>query len=47
VKELVAKIDQFVKAYNEDCTPFMWHATAESILEKLGRLCQAISGTGH
>lgn len=47
VKELVAKIDQFVKAYNEDCTPFMWHATAESILDKLGRLCQAISGTGH
>jgi putative transposase len=47
VKELVAKIDQFVKAYNEESTPFMWHATAESILEKLGRLCQAISGTTH
>ncbi len=47
VKELVAKIDEFVQAHNEDSTPFIWHATAESILEKLSRLCQAISGTGH
>jgi putative transposase len=47
VKELVAKIDEFVQAYNEGSTPFIWHATTESILEKLGRLCQAISGTGH
>ena len=27
--------------------PFMWHATADSILEKLSRLCQRISGTEH
>jgi putative transposase len=47
VKELVSKIDQFVQAYNEESTPFIWHATAESILRKLDRLCQSISGTGH
>ena len=47
VKELVAKIDEFVQAYNEDSTPFIWRATAESILEKLSRLCEAISGTSH
>jgi putative transposase len=47
VKELVQKIDQFVAAYNKDATPFMWHATADSILEKLSRLCHHISGTGH
>jgi len=47
VKELVQKIDQFVAAYNETCTPFMWHATAESIFEKISRLCERISGTGH
>jgi len=47
VKELVAKIDQFVTAYNKNATPFMWHATVDSILEKIGRLCQRISGTGH
>ena len=45
VKELVAKIDEFVQAYNEDSAPFIWHATTESILEKLSRLCEAISGT--
>jgi hypothetical protein len=45
VKELVQKIEQFVKAYNENCTPFMWQATAESIFEKIGRLCECISGT--
>ncbi len=47
VKDLIGKIDQFVRNYNADCAPFMWHATAESILAKLGRLCEAISGTGH
>lgn len=47
VKELVQKIDQFVTAYNKNATPFMWHATADSILEKLSRLCQRISGTEH
>ena len=47
VKELVQKIDQFVAAYNKNATPFMWYATADSILEKLGRLCVRISGTEH
>jgi hypothetical protein len=27
--------------------PFKWTATADSILEKLHRLCSRISGTGH
>lgn len=47
VKELVQKIDQFVQAYNENCKPFMWQATAESIFEKISRLCERISGTEH
>ena len=47
VKELVQKIEQFVAAYNANAKPFLWHATAESILEKLGRLCNLISGTAH
>ena len=47
VKELVEKIDHFVAAYNKNAKPFMWHATADSIFEKLGRLCQRISGTAH
>jgi putative transposase len=47
VKELTNKIDCFVTQYNENCKPFTWTATADSILEKLARLCGRITGTGH
>ena len=47
VKDLVNKIDHFVASYNANCKPFAWHATADSILEKLHRLCSRISGTAH
>jgi putative transposase len=47
VKELIAKIEQFVAEYNSNYHPFSWTATADSILEKVKRLCQRISGTGH
>jgi transposase len=47
VRELVAKIDEFVNHYNTYKRPFVWTATAGSILEKLGRLCKAINGTEH
>jgi putative transposase len=46
-KELVAKIDAFVASYNSSARPFIWTATAEAILEKIARICKAISGTGH
>jgi len=47
VKELVSKIDQFVEHYNTNTKPFIWTATADSILDKIKRLCQAISVTEH
>ena len=47
VKELVAKIDHFVTQYNKHCKPFVWTATADSILGKLERLTSRISGTAH
>lgn len=47
VRQLVKRIDHFVQSYNTNCQPFRWTATAESILEKLERLCSRISGTGH
>ncbi|WP_454737662.1 IS630 family transposase [Cupriavidus necator] len=47
VKELVQKIYHFVAHYNQNCKPFNWTATADSILAKLNRLCERISGTGH
>jgi len=37
VKELVAKINNFVSLYNAKSKPFMWTATAESIFEKIHR----------
>ena len=46
-KELVEKIDQFVKNFNRDSKPFIWTATAESIFEKLERICKPISVTQH
>lgn len=47
VKELVGKIDHFVTHYNKNCKPFIWTATADSVLQKLERLTSRISGTGH
>lgn len=47
VKELVAKIQQYIDRYNRHPHPFMWTATADSILAKIERLSQLISGTQH
>jgi putative transposase len=47
VKQLVGRIERFVKKYNITSTPFAWTATADSILAKIERLCRAIAGTGH
>ena len=45
VKELIAKIEHFMANYNKDSAPSSWTATADSILEKLQRLCSQISET--
>ena len=47
VRALIAKIEQFVNQYNRTSHPFVWTATADSILEKVRRLCQCISETGY
>lgn len=47
VKQLTEKIERFVKAYNADAKPFLWTATADSILAKTRRFLKAISGTQH
>ncbi len=47
VKELVAKIEHFVEIYNAKANPLIWTATADSILQKVRRLCEHISGTQH
>jgi len=47
VKQLVEKIEHFVRQHNRSARPFTWVATADSILEKICRLCNVISGTAH
>jgi hypothetical protein len=37
VPELIASIEDYLDAHNDDPKPFVWTATAESILEKVRR----------
>ena len=43
-KDLVAKIEAFVDAYNARSTPFIWTATSEAILEKVGKILNLFVG---
>ena len=47
VRALIQHIDHFVAHHSVDCKPFIWTATADSIIAKLERLCARISGTAH
>ena len=47
VRELVQRIDQYVAQHNLHKQPFAWTATADSIFDKLQRLCKLINGTLH
>jgi putative transposase len=47
VADLVRKIDRFIQHHNAKAVPFIWTASADSILKKLARLCHRISGTEH
>ncbi|HMK98870.1 MAG TPA: IS630 family transposase [Acidimicrobiales bacterium] len=43
VKELAADITAWALHWNENPTPFVWHKTAEQILERLASYCAAIN----
>jgi hypothetical protein len=43
VKELAADITAWAEQWNENPTPFVWHKTAEQILERLADYCAAIN----
>ena len=47
VRESIRRIEHFVAHYNDGARPFTWTATAESILAKITRIAQPISGTSH
>jgi transposase len=46
VPDLIAAIGAFLAAHNEDPKPFVWTASVEAILEKVGR-CKAVLETVH
>jgi len=46
VPDLIAAIDAFLEAHNEDPKPFVWTASVAAILEKVGR-CKAVLETVH
>ena len=41
------KIQAFIDVYNTSATPFVWVATAQSIIDKVTRITMRIAGTAH
>jgi transposase len=46
-KELKTAIDEFIAHHNRDPKPFIWHKTADQILDSVARFCTRTLGTGH
>jgi transposase len=46
VPELIASIEEYLAVTNADPKPFVWHASAQSILDKMAK-CKAIYETLH
>ena len=47
VRELVASIRTWITNWNDDPKPFVWHKTADEILDNLANYCARISDSGH
>ena len=47
VKELVASIRTWIANWNDDPKPFVWHKTADEILNGLAEYCQRITDSAH
>jgi transposase len=46
-RELVASIRTWIQHWNNEPQPFVWHKTADEILDNLANYCQRISDSGH
>jgi IS30 family transposase len=46
-KELEQAIRTFIRLHNNDPKPFVWHKTADQILDSVARFCTRTSGTGY
>ena len=47
VADLVRQIQAFIDSHNTSATPFVWVATAQSIIDKVARIAMRISGAAH
>jgi len=47
VKELVASIRTWITNWNDEPRPFVWHKSADEILDNLASYCARISDSGH
>lgn len=47
VDELIAAIDEYIDGNNRSPKPFVWTATAELILERVGKLCKRTNHSPH
>jgi transposase len=47
VRDLVASIRTWITGWNDNPQPFVWHKTADEILESLAAYCQRINDSGH
>jgi transposase len=46
-KELETAIRVYIQLHNKDPKPFVWHKTADQILDSVARFCTRTLGTGH
>jgi transposase len=44
-RQLETVIKNYLRLYNEDPRPFVWHKSADEILESIGRFCQRTSNS--
>jgi transposase len=47
VKDLVASIRTWITNWNDQPKPFVWHKTADEILDSLANYCNRITNSGH
>jgi transposase len=47
VRDLVASIRTWITNWNDDPKPYVWHKTADEILDSLANYCQRINDSGH
>ena len=47
VRDLVASIRTWITNWNDNPKPFVWHKSADEILDSLAAYCQRINDSGH